>query len=270
MREYSANIPVPVILLGLPLEGSENPFLVLPSSCFVRISVSFHKDIIEEYLIFDNYYNYNTLSKIIMFVESMRKELSLNEIPITRATIDCKSKTPSPAGVYAAVTAAIFYYTAKNYGETLSTYEILEYTSMVDPFEKPLEWSRALDALRYGALSGRAVVFRNEEEYGEIGNGTIETLYKGSLSVKQKLTKDDLGSDVYGAFIHSIGVNTLEGAVRIREASENMKEHQLEPLIRVNRYMSGLFWDITTGDYHIAPGFPGEFEYHLIQKINVG
>ncbi len=253
-REYSSSLFVPFVLLGLPLEYSENPFLAVPSECRVRVSVSVSE---EGNGIEANIFKKDINELVEEFIKNLISEFQLNIGIKLKIESDHEDRCTS-SGIYSIATSTALYYTAKYFGEPMSVPEIIEYARMLDPFNQISGWTGVIDSLRYSALTGKAVVYRNDEEFGEIGELHFELRSFGGESVRQKWSRDDMGSDVYGAFIHTIGTLVLEGAVRIRENAGGSPN--LEPLLYAHNSLARLFWDITPGTTHISPGLPGVFE----------
>ena len=260
---FRAELHVPIILLGLPLEKSENPYLVSPLKKRLIIEYEIKNESRKEISINIDPYVDDLLNNHINNI--------LEALELTHTTVKIKKtsneKLPK-GGLYAAVSAFLLYKIADIHGESLETYEIIEYARLYDEFELPSGWEYVIDALRYSAIQGGTIVYRNDEEYGDISQSKIDmfTEIETEKVKKQRYNIEDYGPDVYGAIIHLIGTIVLEAAMRIKESEENDPIKILEPLISANNNIAKLFWrDLTrrkTTDSGVvfSPGLPGEFD----------
>ncbi len=258
-----AELHVPIIILGLPLEKSENPYLVSPLKKRLIIEYEIKNESRKEISI-------NIDQRIDDLLYNYTNNI-LEALELTDTTVKIRSisneKLPK-GGLYAALSAFLLYKIADIHGESLETYEIIEYARLYDVFEPPSGWEYVIDALRYSAIQGGTIVYRNDEEYGDISQAKIEWFadVKTEKVKSQRYSMEDYGPDVYGAIIHLIGTIVLEAAMRIKESSEDDLMKVLEPLIGANNNIAELFWrDLTrkkTGYSNVifSPGLPGEFD----------
>lgn len=175
-----------------------------------------------------------------------------------RVNYHVTGKAP-PSGVYAAVSTLIVYALARYHGDSLAPWEILEVARLADPMEKPSGWQYVLDALRYATVTGKTIVYRNEEEYGEIAAPLEGITYEATLRAgEQRLTREVIGPDPYNALVHLVGVSVLEAAVRVREGQG---VRSLKGIAGLLTAISSTLWSLTPpGDCSLSPGLPGQFE----------
>lgn len=257
MKEYKLAARIPVILLGVPLSTSENPFLAVPTR---KASASFKFEKCNPTSI-----SVNGVPEIVgNLVKSFVKNLDEISKDIC-VEVDARlNGSNSPAGTYALLTTLLMYAIAKYYGESLDSWEIIELARYADPFDKPNGWSYVIDALRYSVITGTPAVYRNDEEFAKIEvKRTIDTVFKGVVEAKsQFLLRENLGGDVYNALVHLVGVLVLEGTVRIRE-NESFAAI-IDTLGRLQNSIVTSTWRIEYPPPNclLEPGLPGEFEIH--------
>ena len=242
-------------ILGLPLEKSENPFLAVPVHGPIEVVVEASEGCEEPRL--------EAQPKIREVVggwgERLLRELDLN------ACVKISAEAPPwlpPSSLYTALTAALLKGVASEYGEELEDYEIIENARLLDPWEEP-HWQGAVDAMRLSSLRGAAVVYRNDEEYADITMIMLEARLENEIKVgAQKKGVSDLGTDLYGAIIHTVGVMVLEATMRLRED----RPESLAPLLGLQSSLAGYFWSIPgpTPPY-FAPGVPGVFHAFTVK-----
>jgi hypothetical protein len=262
-RLVTAEIPIPAVVLGLPLEKSENP-MIASIVDYVPVEVEIRECENRSISIVSSADN-DILRRTRNFIDNLLANFELNLCINIIIPEDIRT---SPSGLYASLTAHIFKRIASYYGEKTPSYQIIEYCRLLEPLSLPLEWQQVLDTLRYAAIEGGTVIYRNDEEYAKLSEATLQGLfsYEGSrFSGGQKLNVDDLGSDLYGAFIHTVGVLTLEGAVRFRDEKNVSKV--LHPLLRVHNYITSLFWgeESVAKDVLFSPGLNGVFELFRVK-----
>ncbi len=204
--------PIPSLLLGTPIPGSENPYLAAPawelealidlsSECLVDgISDTFLSDAVREF-------SYRLFRGLELDDECIRLRLH-SKLP------------PYRLGVYASLTSVIVYGAARLYGEKLSTLEVLELARLAEVLEGDSSFHAALEALRYATLEGSVAVYRNEEEHSKLPSKAVRVNVLRIKDAQARVSKDSVGSDVYGAIIHLMGVTVLEAAIRLREGME--------------------------------------------------
>ncbi len=251
-------IVIPAVILGLPLMLSENPYLAVPvakAAIEVNIEESHAgkvsvkgveapiRDLIEGFT--------------RRMVNSLQLDIGIH------VNVGSHSTGIPYGGLYAALTLAILLETARFYGEEMREYEALEYSRLLDNIDDP-SWQSVIDALRYSSLKASAVVYRNDEEYAEIEEVReipLEVAWR--THAEQKVGKNDLGPDLYGALIHTVGVMVLEGVVRVREGGGSLVS--LTPLFNLQAGLVRYFWDIAIPQKHgetliVSPGLPNRFE----------
>jgi len=246
---------IPAIILGLPLDKSENPFLAAPIGTLeaeirveecddTKITVEGPESSVQPLL---NSF-YDSLTRVLKGV-------------CTR--VDYKIEgSYTLSGLYAALTTLILHAIARYHGETLDEWELVELARNADPLDKPSGWDYVLDALRYSVTTGKIVVFRNDEEFAGLREAEplMVEVHGETGPVSQKLSREDVGPDPYNATIHLVGVTVLEGAVRVQEG-EPIPE-ALYPLVRLLAGIASTYWSLPMPEEHCiySPGLPGRFE----------
>ncbi len=244
----------PQIILGVPLEQSENPFLVVPvcqgiiaaklESCNQKhVKISNNDDIV--YPLINSFYD---------ALEDLTENICLD------LTLE-RSCTLGPSSLYASISTIILYLIGKFHGETLEPLEIIELGRYADSFEKPSGWQYSIDAIRYSVLKGKPVVFRNDEEFAIIDKVKITETGKflEVYRANQLLKRRDIGGEIYNAIVKLVGVLVLEGVVKLREEG-------LIPLIsslgRIQNGIVSMVWGLSLPGEGciISPGLPGSFE----------
>lgn len=257
MGGFKLSARIPVMLLGVPLSSSENPYLSVPAR---RATATFSIEECWETRV--------ELRGVPGGLEGLVKGFAGNLEEIVKGKcvrIEAGSMGGvGPSGYYALLTTLLIYALARYHGVTLDAYEIIEMARYSDPFEAPSGWTHALDALRYTVAAGSPTVYRNDEEYAKIeAEWRGEPAYKGALEAKpQVLTRENLGGDVYNALVHLVGATVLEGAVRVREG---------EPAQSIAGTLGGVqngviasVWGLARPEPNciLEPGLPGEFEVY--------
>ena len=241
-----------MIVLGAPLAESENPFLATPLTP-IEAEIGIRECTTPLTSI-------SPAGTVTGLLESYTKSLveGLGGGLCVDVEYRVAARAP-PSGVYAAVSTLIVHALARYHGDTLAPWEILEVARLADPMEKPSGWHYVLDALRYSVITGKTIVYRNEEEYGEIAAPLEGIEYKETLGpARQRLTRQDLGPDPYNALVHLVGVSVLEGAVRVREGQG---PGSLRGIAKLLTAISSTLWGLTVpGDCSLSPGLPGQFE----------
>jgi len=246
---------IPAIILGLPLEKSENPFLASPIG---TLEADIHVDECSESKILVVGPESRVQPLLISFYDSLSQVL---RGVCTRA--EYKVEGPyTLAGLYSALTTLILHAIARHHGDTLDEWELVELARNADPIDKPSGWYYVLDALRYSVATGKIVVFRNDEEFA--GLREAEPLqvdvYSDVGPLFQKLTREDVGPDPYNATVHLVGVTVLEGAVRVQEGSPIPEA--LQPLARILAGIANSYWGLPALEDNCiySPGLPGRFD----------
>ena len=248
-------IPAPAVILGLPLKESENPYLVAEIG---KINAEFKvEDCREPRVIIEATPTGSIDEQVKRFAVRLVDELGLKIC--LKLRVNAPREIPI-AGIYSALTAYLLRSVAKAHGEKLEIYEVIEYARLLDEVEVGWEsWHRVLDALRYASLVGGIAVYRNDEEYAKLSNRGLRGVREAILIGREQLSdKETLGTDLYGALIHTMGVLVLEGAVRVRDYGEKAN---LNPLIRLHNQIAQFFWGLhAVENTLISPGLWPQFE----------
>ncbi|MEB3861441.1 MAG: hypothetical protein GSR84_04385 [Desulfurococcales archaeon] len=256
--ERRITVKTPAILLGVPIPGSENPYLAAPTG-----SATYH----------------------ISIEDCEGQEISVEGIPLHeslrelwRTTLQgmglgaCASiklegtrGVATRAGIYASASIALLHSLSKHYGESLSSMELVELARYGDPHYIG-EWGYVLDALRYSAAEGGLVVYRNDEEHYTISRGLevgIKVQRATSLG-EPRVAKESLGPDVYSAIIHTMGVTVLEASLRLNEGASLVKV--LEDLAPVHEGIMLAVWGTGQSSGCISsPSMPRSVEVICIE-----
>ncbi len=245
------SLRIPAVVLGVPIPGSENPYLASPIGSLVasitveecgerRIEVSDRrlKGVLEG------------------FWDRLIRGMELNAC----SSVKLEEADRAPiSGMYASLTVGLLHALARSYGEVLEDYEIIEMARYADG--SGAEWGHVLDALRYSTLKGRTVVYRNDEEYTPLSSEELVLKPRGQISLGDpRVTLDRVGSDVYGALIHAMGVAVLEASLRVRDGLG--LERVLRDLYPVHEGMLNAVWGVRRGDERCiySPGLPRRLE----------
>ncbi|MCE4627752.1 MAG: hypothetical protein F7C34_01190 [Desulfurococcales archaeon] len=242
-----------VILFGLPLEKSENGFIAIETGRFIaRVEVEdcpSPRVIVEDAL--------GTEKIVREFVGRLLKELGLNLC--VQASGRAWEGVLTRASVYAGLTSAIFEAVAAHHGEAASTCEIIEYSSMLDDIGEP-SWQGVVSALRFNSLKGGATVFRNIDECFQLVPKVRARVSMGkTLDLDPQMHNEkDLGPDLYGSLIHTVGILVLEASVRIRDADGMLHRAGLFPLLELQKSLAEYFWAYRSALFP-SPGLPRQF-----------
>ncbi len=256
------SLQAPVVFSGVPVPDAENPLLAAPQARLV-VEVSLERagplgGLEVEGLPVE------VVEPLKAFWSNLQE--GLGEAFGARLRVNVVLGRPGPSGLYAAVTVALLHVLARMHSDVLESDEIVELSRLADPFDysdKP-GWAGVMDALRYATARGRVVAWRNDEEHGEIAEGGVGSLsYTGrSVRVSRRVSRDELGGDVYSAVVHLAGIATLAAAVKIRDGEDPIKAAwTYKP---VDEAMALLLWGAPPpgGDCIYSPGFPGVLEIH--------
>ncbi|MCE4601572.1 MAG: hypothetical protein F7C08_03215 [Desulfurococcales archaeon] len=215
--ERRVTIRTPAILLGVPIPGSENPYLAAPTGS-ATYSVSVEDCNRPELRAEDLVYSRSLRE---LWISTLRG-MGLGACASIR--LDYSEGVSTKAGLYASASIALLYSLSKHYGETLSSMELVELARYGDPHYTG-EWGYVLDALRYSAAEGGLVAYRNDEEHYTISRDVDARIeLQGSKDLGEpRVTKESLGSDVYSAIIHTMGVTVLEASLRLNEGASLVK-----------------------------------------------
>jgi hypothetical protein len=267
-------LKIPIILAGLPLPSTENPYLATPVETLevdILVEERCESKINKNPIKIDRKISDPSLRSLLQsYTHSLLSSLGENLCITIELLADNKAPITSalpPSGIYDALTTGIMYSVAYHYGEVLDTFDLLSTARIHDTYDLKFQgWEHAIDALRYSVLTGKTVVFRNDEEFGEISDPLgIKYVYQKTLNVlKPSFDVEDLGTDTYGALTHLIGVSVLEAAVRARE----MEPSSMDPLLNLLKKLSTILWEFADSeqqscvgrDILLSSGLPGQFE----------
>ena len=258
MKTYSFSAKLPLVLLGVPLSESENPFLAIPTKTVKTLIVIYNcSDKTVDIQVGTSDINH-LISGFVEGLDELAEGLCIKVLPTDGIN------NASKISIYSLITSLIIHAIAKYHGEILDTWEILEIARYADPISRPSGWAYVLDAARYAVLTGTPVVFRNEEEYAKI-ESKVEANLRYQYSIRptsQKLTRESLGGDVYNALVRLAGVMVLEAAVKLRERKDLF--FIIETL---NKLQNGIISSVWSIDYPpsnctIVPGMPTEFDVY--------
>jgi len=245
----------PIMLLGVPLAESENPFLAIPGyrgrarvdvwecdSPKLESGSSRVKDLLEDFV--------------------SRFSQQAGEPICVRLDYEIEGSV-SPASEYAFATTLIVYAAARSFGESLDSWEVVEAARYADPLEYPSGWAYTMDALRYAVATGKVVVYRNDEEFAAMSDPVDHGLaYAETVKAAgQVLTREAIGPDPYNALVHLVGVSVLEAAVRLREGGSVDSLAGLRSLL-TSIISAAWALDPPRDGCALAPGFPGGFDVY--------
>ncbi len=249
---------LPILLLGVPLEESENPFLTIPGPVGEAEVEVFECDKPKASL--EGPGSGSISSLLNGFVE--RFSLQAGEKICAKISYRIP-QGQSPSSIYAFITTLLTYRIAKYFGETLDNWEIVEAARYADPFEAPSGWGYVLDSMRYSTTTGKVVVYRNDEEFATLTEPLTHNLrYAGNVEVsEQRIKREDVGPDPYNALVHLVGVSVLEAAVRLRD------ERSLDKIRAIRGLLTSIIsyaWDIAPPGEGcgLSPGLPGVFDIY--------
>lgn len=246
---------VPAVILGFPIPGSENPYLTA-STGEARASMEVYECGKPEIA-------YEGLEGIRGLLEGFWRRLTegMELSACTRIRLETTGRMPL-SGLYAGLTTALIYKLAREYGESLDTLEALELARYADPFyEITSLWPGVVDALRYNVVESGITVYRNEEEHYRLAEGILNVRYEGSARVGDaRVTKESVGSDVYSALIHTMGVTVLEATLRIGDGKPIGEA--VTPMIPVHEGIAKAVWGVSLDKCMPSPGLP-----YTVEKI---
>ena len=204
-------ITLPSLLLGLPMEGVENPYLAAPIGK-VRVSTEIGEC--------------SSPSISLHGADAALEDLlgrfwaklvdGLNMKLCAKAYLEHSVESPPLHSLYAAATAALVYSVGRSHGEVLDEFEIVELSRLSDPWELPW-WQHALDAARMSAATGSVVVYRNDEESAELGRGELRLRLVRRSEVAP--AREPLSQSSMDALVHMIGQTVVDASEAIREGA---------------------------------------------------
>jgi hypothetical protein len=253
------SLRVPTVISGVPVPDAENPLIAAPAAqAVVAVSVrSCPAPGIEAPPLPGS-----AAGALPGFWSRLTGGLS--ESLCAELEVESLLGRPGPAGLYAALTAALLHALARSHGDVMTSEEIVEVARLADPFDytRMPGWAGVMDALRYSAATGKVVAWRNDEEHGDIADGGVGLEFRGERRGEPRVSRDSLGGDVYSAIVHLAGVATLSAAVRIRDGEPPLEAAWVyKP---VDEAMALLLWGVAPPGEGcmLSPGLPGVFEEH--------
>ncbi|AFZ70588.1 hypothetical protein Calag_0847 [Caldisphaera lagunensis DSM 15908] len=255
LKSYSS-----AILLGFPIPESSNPYIAVPIK-EVTLNI-----------------NINKCNSPLVYLENFPNELNeyiknfwiklnngLDERLCANIKLENDFKDSTYSGLYSVTTSLLLYALGKYNNETLSEEEIIELSRITDNIQDP-SWAAVLDSLRYSSITGNTVVYRNDEENSTLIKTIFPIKFDKVITLRQRLTKEMLGNDVYGAIIHLMGISVLEASINIRELNNFNKVFNKFRIITDS--LSQIVWDLKTSDNcFYVPGLPNTAEKICIENF---
>ncbi len=209
--------PIPAVILGAPIPGSENPFIASPiASLIVDIDFKECSNPALKTLDLDG-----LEGPLGDFWFKLASNLNLRLCSTLRLLgVEGVGRAP-PSGLYAALTSLILYALHRLHGDIAQPLDVVETASLVDLVDVDVSWRLVLEALRYSSLTGKPVAYRGPLEVYVFERAVdvkfdVGARVEGARSV---VSRDSLGYNVYGALIHLMGEAVLEASIRIRDGS---------------------------------------------------
>jgi hypothetical protein len=207
--------PIPIVILGVPIPGSENPLLVSPIA-----SITVDIDIWECRNPSANIVGLKDLeSALVDFWFKLTRGLGL-KLCSTLSLYNVEGVMRPPlGGLYASLTSLTLYAVHRFHGDLAQALDIVETASLIDLVDVDVSWRLVLEALRYSTLRGKPLAYRGPLEAYVFENTEPARVNVGAHveGVKSVLSRDSLGYNVYGALIHLMGEAVLEASARIRD-----------------------------------------------------
>ena len=233
---------IPVVILGVPIPDSDNPFLVVPVASAI-VEVEFSK-CSNPSLAYEGIGGIGGLLESFWF--NLSRGLALSLCPkLTLAKVDGVNKPPM-GGLYATLTSSLLYSLHRLHGDVPQVLDIVETSSLVDLVHVDRAWRLALEALRYSSISGKPVAYRGPLEVYEFeGFGSVRVDVGDHVgNVRSLISREELGSSVYGALIHLMGEVVLEASMRVRDGA------RIEDVVRIFKYIHD---GVTLSTYGLKP-----------------
>ncbi|AMD30784.1 hypothetical protein [Acidilobus sp. 7A] len=251
------SLRLPVILIGLPMEGVENPYLVAPGDK-VRVEAEYSecdsRGLRAEGL------QQDVAERLGEFWRKLMDGLGMGGCANLR--VDGMPPRWPASGVYAAMSSALLYLTARSHADTLDELEIVEMGRMSDPWgEGSLWWQGALDAMRYSAATGKAVAYRNDEESVELSDEGVRAELMSVSAVGGGAGRQELGESLFDAVVHMVGQAVLDASDAIRSGSHVRPEALRRA--RVQNATAYLVYGVAPpqeGSCVWSPGLPGQLQ----------
>ena len=163
-----------------------------------------------------------------------------------------------PSGLYSALTAYLVLSVIGS-EEGGGLVEVLEVARHAD--DSTEEWPGVVDALRMASLSKGPVVYRNDEEYMKLpaqvpgGLSYARTMKAG----RPLITRESVGSEVYSALIHLMGVSVVEAARSMMDTGDFWSP--VSRFLPIHAGVAEAVWGIKYKRGCLpSPGIPGRFE----------
>ncbi|MDP8003064.1 MAG: hypothetical protein ACP5I6_00555 [Caldisphaera sp.] len=244
LKSYSS-----AIFLGFPIPNTENPYIAVPTSeVEFEININECKN--------TNIKIENLPLELNSYIKDFWMKLNegMNFKNCAEIKLINKAQGYTFSGLYAVSTSLLLYSLGKYNNETLNENEIIELTRIVDNIDDP-SWASVMDSLRYSSITGKAVVYRNEEESSELNKKTIKIKLSKIVSIKPQIIRDIVGNDVYGAITHLMGVSVLEASLRIKESNDF--DDTLNKFRKITDSVSYLIYGlIPNNNCFYVPGLP--------------
>ncbi len=261
------SLKIPALVLGVPLPESENPYIAAPVS----------RAVVDVYLKESKSVSFELVGEppraplIRGSLSDFWKRLcdGMNLRYEARVRIENLLGSPGPSGTYATLTVALLHTLAREHGETLDEFEMIEMGRLADPFRSEPPWSGVIDALRFSSATGEVVAYRNEEEAARLGRKEIDLRYETlAPSFRPRITREALGGELYSALIKLAGLEVLEAAVKLREGEEI--EKVIKIMLPIQESLALGVWNISPRRGFIPlPGLPNNFEYYKLGETLV-
>ncbi|ESQ24075.1 MAG: hypothetical protein OSP8Acid_14260 [uncultured Acidilobus sp. OSP8] len=247
------SVTVPQVLLGLPMKGSQNPYLVSPAGA-AGFEASYEEGC--SGLRVDNV-RAEVAGKLSNFWSRLASGLGLSGCASLSLT---SGRSWSPSSLYAASTVALLHVVARSHADVLNEYEIVEMGRMADPWEGPPWWQAVIDALRFSSATGKVVAYRSEEEAVELVKASVSVTPEASEAVGEGVGAEELGESVYNALVHIIGELVLEASEEVRGEGDLAKAALKR--LRVQNAVAHAIYGVRTPEAGCVwvPGLPGVLE----------
>lgn len=253
------SLRLPLIVMGIPIEEVENPYLVVPGEQ-VKFELKYQENCERADLSVEGLPQ-EVVGKAREFWAKLMSGLNMNDCSYVRSE-GLPQRWPI-ASAYAALTTALLYLTARSHSDVLDELEIVEMGRMSDPWgEGATWWQSSIDAMRYAAASGKAAAYRSEDEVVDLqlSQASLNVEFRASSVVGKGATRQELGESLFDAAVHMIGQAVVDLSDSLMSGSSLKSE--LAKRLRVQNATAYLFYGVQTpqGECEWVPGLPGELE----------
>lgn len=193
--------PLPAVLLGVPIEGAENPVIV---GSVREISIEVEAKRCDEPRAGSPSPMLNEVISSIMTGIGINACVKLH----TESTYEEAQIGPQ----FVASMYAIY----RLHGDKPRAEDLVDLWRISR--EVPPEWRVVEEALIYASASGGIHAYRGVEETYIIGRAPVPAELAGLAEAKAAARREELGEDVYGSMIRLMGITVLRAAEDIREA----------------------------------------------------